>query len=117
MQFAGTFAAAEMPDRSLRELAGTEWRRRQGLSLPAVELPSDVVGVCGESLTRGYLLYGPDFGRRVAYLRPTDVQSLRQALDREGVTVLAGRPTPLLREAVQKGVLVRDIGLFYRVLR
>ncbi len=118
LQFLGTFMADEIPNGGLRDLVATPWRERQGTGLPAVKLPQDVIGVFAGGASRAYLLYGPDFGRRVTYLRSPDLASLAADLRREGVTLLQGGTfEPVIREAVASGLLVRDLGKFYRVRR
>jgi hypothetical protein len=65
-----------------------------------------------------YLLYGPDYARRVVYLRSTSPEELLRDLRREGVDVLyavgdtAGRRA-VLEEAAARGWLRRIAGSWY----
>jgi len=62
-------------------------------------------------------LYGPDFSRRVAFVRATTADDLREQLRRESIRDLfSTRKAPALLEAMEQGWVRRTIGLFFEVL-
>jgi hypothetical protein len=63
-----------------------------------------------------YLLYGPDFSHRVAFVRVGTPEELRARLRQESITDLYGsRSVPVVREALEQGWLRRTVGLFLEV--
>jgi len=117
-------AASILPSELERpaELARSPWRERSTRPSPPAGAPAEPIGALGSDLLHSYWLYGPDFSRRVVYLREgSSAAGLLEVLDREGVNVLYTSPRAsegaALRQAVAARQLVefRDgLGLGYR---
>jgi hypothetical protein len=118
--FIGTLLPYDLPLRHLKVLAAQPWPTRTALSLAEPSLPDSRVGCFGGFRAKAYLLYGPDFSRKVVYLRPTSSSDLIETLQRSGVEHLYAAPVTirdetLLGECVQRGRLKRVGGSFYRL--
>ncbi|HEX7900268.1 MAG TPA: DUF2079 domain-containing protein, partial [Planctomycetota bacterium] len=70
---AATTLPYDLPWTSFQALARQPVKTRSALTLWADDVPDDAVGCRGGFETRSYLLYRPDFSRRVVYLRGNDV--------------------------------------------
>jgi hypothetical protein len=114
--FLGTMVPSEMPVGALGDLARQPWRTR--VSVPLAGLPErgrPVASVEG-SRANFYLLYAPDFSRRVAFVRAGSADELRGQLRRESIRDLySTRAVPSLREALEQGWVRRTVGLFFEV--
>jgi len=100
---------------------GGSWLERSSLSFPDSFKSVDVVACGGGYTSRSYLLYRPDFSRRVAYVRCIDPSTLLQELRRMGVQVLYYSPSDsqqrdLLRSCIRSGDLLPLEHSFYQVL-
>jgi hypothetical protein len=63
-----------------------------------------------------YLLYGPGFSRRVAFVRVGTADELRGQLRQESIRDLYGsRSSTAVREAMEQGWVRRSVGLFFEV--
>lgn len=124
-QFLATIVPADLPWKDVRTLARLPWRDRSAGALMGAAAPAESVAYFiaepvhhrGES----YLLYGPDYSRRVVFLRGSSALEIRSELDRKKPRLLyrcQGTPasTPLLRECVAQGFLKESTGRFYEVL-
>ena len=115
--FLSTTIPAEMPVGALSDLARQPWRTR--VSFPLAGLPDRgrPLAAMGGSRANFYLLYGPDFSRRVAFVRVGTPEELRARLRQESITDLysSSRSVPAVREALEQGWLRRTIGLFLEV--
>lgn len=100
---------------SLDSLAAREFRDRWRDRGALRDLPEGTVGCLAGYGSATYQLYGPDFSRRVVYLRVATVDELRTALRERGIRWIHAPVTldhPELREIVEeaarRGLLVRD---------
>jgi hypothetical protein len=86
LQFATTLAPGDLSRDEVRSLASQGWRERAiggGVYPPA--LPEGPVGFLDDTPGPAYLLYGPDFCRRVVYLRTRTSDSLWEEIRNAGV--------------------------------
>lgn len=109
--FQGTMPA-DMPWEGFRSMVCQPWVKRQVPLLPPVLRGNEPV-LCLPSARMPYLLYGPDFSRRVLYARPENAADLKSIMDRENVRVVYSQPDPILDEGVKSGWLARGWGHFY----
>ena len=66
---------------------------------------------------RTYLLYGPDFSRRVFYLHPAAAEPFIAELKQGSIRTVYGTiGNPVIRECVKRGWLKRTIGSFLEVV-
>jgi hypothetical protein len=104
------------------ELGRLPWRERSTRPCPPVSAAGAPIGAMGSDLVHTYWLYGPDFSRRVVYLREdSSAAVLLGELDREGVEAFYASPRASegagVREAVAAKQLVEfhdGLGLGYR---
>jgi hypothetical protein len=124
-QFLATFVPADLTWKEARTLAGLPWRERSAAVLKGSTLPpADSVAyfIAEPQINRGesYLLYGPDFSRRVVYLRGKTASEIRSELEREKPQLLyrcEGTPVenPLFQQCLQ-GFLKESGGRYYEVV-
>lgn len=93
--------------RTLRFLATQGWRERTVEVEPASVRSQDLIACAGGSFTRSYLLYRPDFSRRVVYLRATDPDVFRKELLGSGARTLYVGPLGSGQDAILKTCLAR----------
>jgi hypothetical protein len=114
--FLGTMVPSEMPAGAVADLLRQPWRSR--VSIPLAGLPAlgrPIASVVGPR-AYFYLLYGPDFSRRIVFVRVRSADELRELLLRESlVDIHATASDPAVREALEKGWLRRSVGLFFEV--
>jgi hypothetical protein len=109
--FVGTLLPYDLPRASAAALASQGWRERSALEFPPSELPEDAVACFGAVQTRSYLLYRPDFSRRVVYLRSATADALIDDLNAAGRIPLVAeagtaRQLAVLQEALRSRRLV-----------
>jgi hypothetical protein len=114
-QFFATCVPIDLSLRNAVALARQGWRDRSVLPVRGVNLTGDsILYYLDEPIhNRGesYLLYGPDYSRRVVYLRGTTPSELVEAMDRSGTRLLyrSWVTTPknavLLDECLRYGLL------------
>ncbi len=124
-QFLATFVSEDLRWKDARALAGLSWRERSAAVLKGSTIPpADSVAyfIAERQINRGesYVLYGPDFSRRVVYLRGTTAAEIRSELEREKPRLLyrcEGTPveTPLLQECLKRGFLKESGARYYEV--
>ncbi|MBV8880657.1 MAG: hypothetical protein JO332_11865 [Planctomycetaceae bacterium] len=100
-------------------LARMPWRERSAAALLGVEPPASPVGVYANRRLPTYLMYGPDFSRRVVYLRSPQPADLPAELRGQGVTLLymglQGRSVFVFNDLVRVGVFRPLTGRFYEL--
>ncbi len=125
-QFLATFVPADLVWKDARALAALPWRERsaavtKGTTIP----PADSVAyfIAEPQINRGesYVLYGPDFSRRVVYLRGKTASEIRGELEREKPRLLyrcEGTPVdaPLFKECLRQGFLKDAGNRYYEVV-
>jgi len=114
--FLGTMISSEMPVGALSDLTRQSWRTRVAFPLAGLpDLGRPVASVEG-SRANFYLLYGPDFSRRVAFIRVGTAGELLERLRQESIRDLySTRKAQGIQEAMQQGWVRRTIGLFFEV--
>ncbi|RPH49655.1 MAG: hypothetical protein EHM91_02885 [Planctomycetota bacterium] len=125
-QFLATFVAEDLRWKDVKALAALPWRERSALVLEDSTLPpaeSVAYFIVEPQLNRGesFLLYGPDFSRRVVYLRGKTASEIRAELEREKPRHLyrcQGTPleAPLFQECLRQGFLKESGGRYYEVV-
>ncbi len=108
--FLGTMLPYDLPAKDFGTLARQGWRERSALALTGDAVSGDSVGCFAGHSGTAYLLYGPDFSRRVVYLRPVDDRDLVERMRRAGIRLLYAAPASasqvqIVEEAVRDGRL------------
>ncbi len=122
-QVLGTMTSFDFPSETFKDMYRRSWRDRSVAALHEVRIGPDIPGIGyfggrWSGLREPYLVYGPDFSRKVTYLRAADANSLFQAIRASGVSVVYAAPrTPgqelILKSLVVQGLLeLREDGLF-----
>jgi hypothetical protein len=105
-QFACTVIPGDLYPGQLKHLWGQGWRHRANALMPWIEAPGGAVGVFANGEAMEYLLFRPDYSRRVVRLREQTVEEVAERLYREEVRLVWSFPdTPLLRECGRRGLL------------
>jgi hypothetical protein len=122
LSFLGTMLPYDLPARDVIVLARQRWRERSALVLSEPPVPDPDVACLGGYRARSYLLYGPDFARRVVYLRPGPGSDPAEDMRRAGVRSLYAWPetavqASALDRALRSGALERVGGHLYRLRR
>lgn len=117
VSFTSTVLPYDLPAASLGRLATQPWSMRSALGLWGPDSAEEVVAVFGGYSMRSYLLYRPDFSRRVIYVRGDLSRSRLDELRKNGVLHLYARPGSAseeerLQAAVDAG-LIKCEGVFY----
>ncbi|HEV3027407.1 MAG TPA: hypothetical protein VG457_07525, partial [Planctomycetota bacterium] len=106
VQFGCTVVPGDLYPGQLKDLWNQGWRTRANALMPWIEAPGGVVGVFADGGGMEYLLYRPDYGRRVVRLREKTVEEVAETLHRENVRLVWCFPqTPLLVDCVRRGLL------------
>jgi hypothetical protein len=119
LQVASTMVPEELPWPRVQVLAGQPWRQRSTAGIYDTETEgAALIGYYGEGYNDSYLLYRPDFSRRIVYLRARTSAELADEIRKSGVAVVYSVPgTPERREvldrALRSGFLTRLRGRFY----
>jgi hypothetical protein len=125
-QFLATFFPVDLPLKSVKTLWSQGWRDRSAAAIYRADLPADSVAffIAEPIHNRGesYLLYGPDYSRRVVYLRAKTVAEMIDEIDRERVRFLyRSRETEMtefiLQECIRQGHLRLVSGRLYERLQ
>jgi hypothetical protein len=114
----------EVPFKHFRVLFGMGWRERTMAKVFGAEAKAPAVAYFvrepvhnrGES----YLLYGPDYAKRVIYIRGKSAEEVRREMELVGVQELYSARNnaaeePLLRAAVDQGILEKGEGRLYHL--
>jgi hypothetical protein len=105
-QFACTVVPGDLYPGQVKDLWSQSWRDRANALMPWIEAPGGAVGVFANGEGMEYLLFRPDYSRRVVRLREQTVEDVAVRLYREEVRLVWCFPdTPLLRECVRRGLL------------
>jgi len=106
LQFVCTLVPGDLYPGQLRDLWQQGWRTRANALMPWIEAPGDAVGVFQNGGAMEYLLFRPDYSRRVVRLRGKSVEEVAETLDREKVRLVwCFPPTPLLQDCLRRGLL------------
>jgi hypothetical protein len=116
LSFLSTMLPSELPVGALGDLARQPWRSRVAVTLGGLPARGRPIASVEASRANFYLLYGPDFSRRVVFVRAGTADDLRARLRQESITdVYSTRKAPAVREAMEQGWLRPSVGLFYEV--
>jgi hypothetical protein len=113
LQFIATLVPRDLPAPAMAALASMSWREKSVARLQKVRPEGDAVAVFAMLRSRIYPLYGPDFSRRVVYLRPASVRDLPGMMKREGASVIVlALPARVMADvrAMEREGIWRDLG-------
>jgi len=93
--------AADLPMANIARLLGQSWRERSTAVLhEAQDLPTgEPVAVYATRRTRTFMLYGPDFSRKVVYLRVRNAEEMREEMARQGIKYVYVNVESIARKA------------------
>ncbi|HEV3025931.1 MAG TPA: hypothetical protein VG457_00075, partial [Planctomycetota bacterium] len=112
-----TMSPVEMPIAGVSDLVRQSWRTRVSIPLGGLPDPGRSIAWVGGPRANFYLLYGPDFSRKLLYPQAESAEDLLAVLSLESVTTLYGSSSNLsLRGACERGWVRRTIGSFYEVV-
>lgn len=108
LQFATTFAPAELDGAARERLRHRSWKERTAMPAPVEASEGRPIGYLSDYAGTPYWLYGPDYSRRVVYLR----ENALETLDRHRVRVvyvgmLGERGRTLEQQIRGRGIVVR----------
>jgi hypothetical protein len=110
-QFAGSLLPQERPASQFLAMMKQPWRERSAAAMYDMPLTPEPIAVYATLRSPIYLLYGPDFSRRVVYLRLSGPDALVPELERRSLrrayVHLLRRPTYDLEDLVRRGRLRR----------
>ncbi len=112
LQFAGTAFPDDLPVGGFTFFARQPWRERHLDLLPWAPKGNEPV-VCTPGASYTYLLYRPDFSRRVLYARPATAGELLDFMDRHNARFIQGKGIPLIEDLVKRGKLRKMPGQFF----
>jgi len=120
LTFVGTLLPKELPRDVFHEVARQDWRDRSLAKLLQVDVSSDSIGYYVDSRNIAYLLYRPDFSRRVVYLRAKTADEFLRQVQKEQLRLVYAAPSKpeqyeLLKECVARGRLRKLQGFIYAV--
>lgn len=108
LSFLMTMLPYDLPPRDLMILARQGWRERSAAKMQGLLANEDAVGCFGGHGALAYLLYGPDFERRVTYLRPSSADNLVEEMTRSRVRLLYALPSSRADKEILETCLRRD---------
>jgi len=88
LQFVGTMLPQQWPPGDMVAMMRKPWRTRSAAAFVDVEPTNEPVAVYAVRRSPTYLMYGPDYSRRVEYLRDVKIADLADELDRRGLRLL-----------------------------
>jgi hypothetical protein len=107
LEFTATLIPQELPTSKMLSLMGQPWRLRSAAPLYSGTPPGDPIAVYAARRFPIYLLYGPDFSRKVVFLRSRSPEDLAQEMERQGLRFvyvnLNRRPAYDFEDLVRKG--------------
>jgi hypothetical protein len=121
VSFATTLLPYDLPAPEFARLARQDWRFRSDLEEPEEVRAEEIVACFGHLGAKAYLLYRPDFSRRVVYLHAAAAGELLEQFERSGARVASLQPAgvkedEIVEECLRRGRL-KEIGAsFYRLL-
>ena len=120
-QVAGTFLPYDIQPKTLRLLVAQDWRHRSTAPTFSADVEAGVVGYLAANRGPAYVLYRPDFSRRVVYLRATTAASLQREILDEGVEAifaasLAEDQTRAVNDLAKSGLLKEERPRILRVV-
>ena len=120
IQFVGTMLPQQWPPGDLAKMMAMPWRTRSAAFFVDVAPTSEPVAVYAPRRSPTYLFYGPDYSRRVEYLRDLRIADLAGEMDRRGIRLLYintfQRPMYDFEELVRKGTFESVQKRYYRRL-
>jgi hypothetical protein len=120
VQFVGTTLPQHHPAEKILSLMKMSWRTRSSAGLFRIDPTEEPVGVYAPLRSPVYLLYGPDYSRRVEYLRVRAPSELAEEMDRRGLRLvfvnILQRPRYEFEELVRRGTFRQVHDNYYRRL-
>jgi hypothetical protein len=114
--FLSTMIPSELPVGALGDLTRQPWRTRVSLTLAGLPERGRPLASVDAPRANFYLLYGPDFSRRIVFVRTGSAEELRERLRQESIRDLySSISAPATREALRQGWIQRTIGSFFEV--
>lgn len=115
-QFVATLGPIDPPANEAAFLARQPWRERSAAPAMLSGLPprGEPVAALQGGGRFGYLLYGPDFSRKVVYVRSASCDEIVTRMKAEGARMIYG-PASRLRACVDHGHLRQGRGPFYEL--
>lgn len=108
----GTLFTEDLPRAAILGYTKSDWRERSYAPAFIPDVPYRDVACYGDVSPMSYLLYGPDFSRRVVTLRPSSPADLIDTMKKHGLTALYAKSMfdrngwgDLLKECVRSGRL------------
>lgn len=108
--FAATVLPYDLPWKDFTVLARQSWSERSALALQKSTVEEKEIGCFGGYTAHAYLLYGPDFSRKVVYLRASTAAELVGEIRKANLRRIYASPSSslqneVLREAMLSGKL------------
>jgi hypothetical protein len=118
--FLGSTFSREVSSDELAILGKLPWQERSAAIFLQSDTASTTVGCWGGFQTFSYVLYSPDFSRRVVYLRGRTAEELLSEMRINAVGILYVAPTTvqqslILQECLKRKALSRIHGAFYSI--
>jgi hypothetical protein len=119
--FAATVLPYDLPWKDFTVLARQSWTERSALALLKSSVEEKEIGCFGGYTAHAYLLYGPDFSRKVIYLRASSADELLRRMRESNLRQLFASPSSslqssVLSEAVLSGRLRPSSPSIYRLV-
>jgi hypothetical protein len=117
-EFGATMLPEELPAGQFALLWHQPWRERTTALYYGAQPPDDAVAYYADNYSDAYLLYRPDFTRRITYLRSMVPEEIAGGMRRAGARGLyavpgTGERMQVLNQAVRRGLLRHVRGHFY----
>lgn len=109
IQFIATFLPSELPATRVRQLLRQHWTERSTGEEYSRYIADRAIGCLTGNPGNPYLLYRPDFSRRVVYLRATSAKQLIEDIDRQGLQVIYAFPDRPVTRILSEVLLQREL--------
>lgn len=118
LEFGATMLPEELPVSQFALLWRQPWHARTSAEHYGAQTPADAIAYYADNYSDVYLLYRPDFSRRIVYLRSMVPSEIAAGMRQAGVDTLYTVPgtnerLQVITQAVGGGLLRRVRGRFY----
>lgn len=116
-QFVSTLVPFAPAVNSFGFFARQGWRERAAFAVSSMPPPGEPVACAALGGSKIYLLYGPDFSRKVVYIRSAEGGEIVARMKAEGIRwVFATGPAARgLRECARRGLVLPALGNFFEL--